>query len=63
MTKITNTWFQCALCPVEGDTYYLLTRDGKEIKVCETCYKRLTEVENNASNYTDNQRQSNIHDG
>ncbi|KKL46843.1 hypothetical protein LCGC14_2341520 [marine sediment metagenome] len=61
MTKITNTWFQCALCPVEGDTYYLLTRDGKEIKVCEICYKRLTEVKNNGreihtDNYTDNQR-------
>ena len=44
MTKTTNTWFQCALCPVEGDTYYLLTRDGKEIKVCKTCYDNLTEV-------------------
>ncbi len=47
MTKITNTWFQCALCPVEGDTYYLLTRDGKEIKVCEICYKRLTKIKGN----------------
>ncbi len=45
MTKITLTWFQCALCPVEGDTYYLLTRDGKEIKVCKTCYEKLTELE------------------
>ena len=48
MTKITGTWFQCALCPVEGDTYYLLTRDGKEIKVCKTCYDKLTKIENNA---------------
>ena len=47
MTKITFTWFQCELCPAEGDTYYILTRDGKESKVCETCYKRLTEVKNN----------------
>lgn len=47
MTKITLTWFQCALCPVEGDTYYILTRDGKEIKVCKTCYEKLTEVKNN----------------
>ncbi len=47
MTKITFTWFQCALCPVEGDAYYLLTHEDKEIKVCKTCYEKLTEVENN----------------
>ena len=46
MTKVTLTWFQCALCPVEGDTYYLLTHEGKEIKVCKTCYEKLTEVKN-----------------
>ena len=43
MTKITYTWFQCALCPVESDTYYILTRDGKEIKVCESCLKSCLE--------------------
>ena len=47
MTKITYTWFQCALCPIEGDTYYILTRDGKKIKVCKTCYEKLTEVKDN----------------
>lgn len=47
MTKITNTWFQCALCPVEGDTYYLLTYNGKEIKVCKTCMENIEEEKNN----------------
>ena len=47
MTKITQTWFQCALCPIEGDTYYILTHEGKEIKVCKTCYDKLTEVKDN----------------
>ena len=46
MKRITNTWFQCVLCPREGDTYYLLTHKGKEIKVCETCYKNIKEAEN-----------------
>lgn len=41
MTKIIHKWFQCELCPVESDTYYLLTRDGKEIKVCGDCKKRI----------------------
>lgn len=40
MTKITLSWFQCALCPVEGDKYYILTHGGKKIKVCETCFKK-----------------------
>ena len=48
MTKITFTWFQCALCPVEGDTYYLLTHEGNKIKVCKTCYDKLMKIENNA---------------
>ena len=56
MTKVTFTWFQCALCPAESDTYYILTRDGKEIKVCKTCYENTKEVENNENNYTNNQR-------
>ncbi len=63
MTKITGTWFQCALCPVEGDTYYLLTREGKEIKVCKTCYENIKEVKDNESHYKNDQRYSNIHDG
>ena len=46
MTKITNAWFQCALCPTEGDTYYILTYKGKKIKVCENCYKNIKEVKN-----------------
>ncbi len=47
MTKITNTWFQCALCPRESDTYYLLTHKGKKIKVCKTCMENIKEEKNN----------------
>ncbi len=56
MTKVTFTWFQCALCPVESDTYYILTRDCKEIKVCKTCYENIKEVKNNESHHKNNQR-------
>ncbi len=43
MTKTTNTWFQCAECPVESDLYYTIQRQGKEIKVCPECFKRITQ--------------------
>ena len=39
--KTIHKWFQCDLCPREGDTYYLLIYKGKEIKVCEICLENI----------------------
>lgn len=47
MKKIIHKWFQCALCPREGDTYYLLIYKGKEIKVCETCLENIDKEKSN----------------
>ena len=43
MTKTENTWFQCAECPREGDTFYTILRRNKEIKLCRVCLERIAQ--------------------
>jgi len=42
MKKI-NTWFRCEYpdCHNETDRGYEVEHEGKKIKVCEECYKKL----------------------
>jgi len=41
MTKIQHGWFQCVLCPSEGDVYYEIIFGGKKIRICEGCLKKI----------------------
>ena len=42
MIEIVDGWFKCEYpgCHFEGDRYYLVEHEGKEIKVCEECFKK-----------------------
>ncbi len=46
-------WFQCALCPREEDTYYEIIFEGKKIRICQNCLKKIKRREHETGKKTE----------